>query len=119
MLNKEKLKKLGYRIDAYIKWDYGFSPIETYKKFKSSKTINISNKVLHFFLGILVLIGGFGVGGILSLLYFAYPGCVAILLLLDLMAVIIVYYEYNGYMEGVKQCITDIIKNVRPKKTKN
>jgi len=119
MLNKEKLKDLGYRIDAYIKWDYGFSPIETYKKFKVSKTVDVSNKVLHFFLGLLVLIVGFGVGGILSLLCFAYPGCVAILLLLDLMAVVIVYYEYNGYMEGVKQCFKDIIKSVRLKKIKN
>ena len=117
MLNKEKLKDLGYRIDAYIKWDYGFSPIEVYKKIKTSKTINISNKIIHFFLGIFILIGGFGLGGILSLFFFAYPGCTAILLLLDLMAVVIVYYEYNGYLEEIKEYLRGFIRKINEKKS--
>ena len=114
-IDKQKLKTLFFRFDEYIEWDYGFSLIKSYQKFKNSKNVDITNKVGCFF----TIVAGFGVGGILSLFFFAYPAFTAILLTIDLMLVIIVYYEYNGYMEDVKQCITDIIKNVRLKRTKN
>ena len=118
-IDKQKLKTLFFRFDEYIEWDYGFSLIKSYQKFKNSKNVDITNKVGCFFLGLFTIVAGFGVGGILSLFFFAYPAFTAILLTIDLMLVVVVYYEYNGYMEDVKQCITGIIKNVHQKKTKN
>jgi uncharacterized membrane protein len=86
------------------------------KKFKANKIVI---RINNFLLGLFVIISGIGTGGVLSLLFLAHPICMTVLLVFDLMAVVLTYYEYNGLLEGVKECITDIIKNVHLKRTKN
>ena len=109
-------KKLIAKIDKDWEWDFGISFTDAKKKFKANKVvIGINN----FLLGLFIAISSIGTGGILSLLFLAHPVCMSILLVFDLMAVVLTYYEYNGLLEGVKECITDIIKNARLKKIKH
>ena len=87
------------KIIDYIKWDYGIDITEIPDKIDDLLQKKAVKKVRNFFIGIGVfLVGGFE-GGVLSLLTFAYPACIALLLLLYIWLVSFAFLYYNSKLD--------------------
>ena len=109
-------QKIINKLDKDWEWDFGISFTDAMKKFKNSRfAIIVSRIFITIFAVCLSGLMAFS----LFMLFLAYPAFVAILLVIDLMASVLVFYEYNGLLEDVKQCLKDIIKNVQLKKIKH
>ena len=108
--------KIINKLNKDWEWDFGISFTDALDKFNNTKFVIYTKRV---FMTIFAIFWAGLLSVSLCILFLAYPVLVAILLVLDLMLVVIVYYEYNGLMEGVKQCITDTVKNARLKKIKH
>lgn len=109
-------RKIINKLDKDWEWDFGISFTDAMKKFKNSRFVTIVNRI---FITIFATCASGLMAFSLFMLFLAYPAFVAILLVIDLMVTVLVFYEYNGLLEDIKQCLKDIIKNAQLKKIKN
>lgn len=93
------------KIVEYVKWDYGIDLIKIYNKIQEILHGKIVKNILTFFAILGVFIAGGMSAGVLSLLFFAYPICVAVLIVLYIWMMVIVYYYYNNRLDEVIETI--------------